>query len=144
MGSIIDQYNKQVLNRLSSADTETPPCNCRNKRDCPLEGKCRTKCVIYKTSVCTTNGKTMPYYGCCAKEFKARYYSHKQGFKTSYKRYQTELLRLVRLLKDEGYIPVIKWSIVCKAKPYTSGVVLPTVLCRKTGYLVGRPRYNVE
>ena len=48
MGSIIAQHNKQVLNRLSSADTETPPCNCRNKRDCPLEGKCRTKCVIYK------------------------------------------------------------------------------------------------
>ena len=51
MGSIIAQHNKQVLNRLSSADTETPPCNCRNKRDCPLEGKCRIKCVIYKASV---------------------------------------------------------------------------------------------
>ena len=57
MGSIIAQHNKQVLDRLSSADTETPPCNCRNKRDCPLEGKCRTKCVIYKASVCTPNVK---------------------------------------------------------------------------------------
>ena len=43
MGSGNAQHNKQVLNRLSSADTETPPCNCRSKRDCPLEGKCRTK-----------------------------------------------------------------------------------------------------
>ena len=50
IGSIIAQHNKQVLNRLSSADTETPPCNCRNTHDCPLEGKCRTKYVIYKAS----------------------------------------------------------------------------------------------
>ena len=51
MGSIIAQYKKQVLNRLLSANTETPPCNCRNKRDCPLEGKCRTKCVICKALI---------------------------------------------------------------------------------------------
>ena len=44
MGSA--QRNKQVLIRLSSADTETPPCNFRNKRDCPLKRKCRTKSVI--------------------------------------------------------------------------------------------------
>ena len=116
MGSIIAQHNKQMLNRLSSADTETPPCNCRNKRDCSLEGKCRTKCVIYKASLCTPNGKTMSYYGCCEIDFKACYYNHKQSFKTSSKRHQTELSRLVWRLKDEGHIPVIKWSIVCNAK----------------------------
>ena len=112
MGSIIAQHNKQVLNRHSSADTETPPCNSRNKRDCPLEGKCRTKYVIYKASVCTPNGKTMSYYGCCEKNFKARCYNHKQSFKTS-------------SVQQQRY-------------------VLPTVLGRKTGYLEGRPRYNVE
>ena len=121
MGSIIGQRNKQVL--LSSADTETPPCNCRNKRDCPLEGKCRIKCVIYKASVCTPNGKTMSYYGCCETDFKARYYNHKQSLKTSSKRHQTELSRLVWQFKDKGRIPVVKWSIVCNAKPYSSGAM---------------------
>ena len=112
-----------MLNRLSSADTVTPPCNRRNRRDCPLEGKCRTKCVIYKASVCPPNGKTMSYYGCCEKDFKACYYNHKQSFKTSSKRHQTELFRLVWRLKDEGHIPVIKWSIVFNAKPYSSGAM---------------------
>ena len=70
MKSIIAQHNKQVLNRLSSADTETPPCNCRNKRDCPLEEKCCTKCVIHNASICTPNGKTISYYGCCKTDFK--------------------------------------------------------------------------
>ena len=68
MGSIIAQHNKQVLNRLLSADTETSPCNRRNKRDCPLEEKC-IKCVIYEASICTPNGKTMSYYGCCETDF---------------------------------------------------------------------------
>ena len=124
MGSIIAQHNKQVLNRFSSGDTETPPCNCRNMRDCSLQEKCRTKCVIYKASVCTPNGKTMSYYGYCETDFKARYYNHKQSLKSSSKRHQTELSRLVWRLKVEGYIPVIKWSIVCRAKPYSSGEVV--------------------
>ena len=46
-----------------------------------------------------------------------------KGFKTSSKRHQTELSRLVWRLKDEGHIPVIKWSIVCTAKPYSSGAM---------------------
>ena len=88
-----------------------------NKHDCPLEGKCHTKCVIYKASICTPNGKTMSYYGCCETDLKARYYNHKQSLITSSKKHQTELSKLVWQFKDEGYIPVIKWSIVCKAKP---------------------------
>ena len=116
MESIIAVHNKLVLNRLSSADTETPPCNCRYKRDCPLEGKCRNKCVIYKASMCTPNGKTKSYYGCCETDFKARYYNHKQSFKTSSKTHQTELSKLVWRFKDEDHILVIKWFIFCKAK----------------------------
>ena len=136
MGSIIVQHKKQVLNRLSSADTETPPCNCCNKRNCPLEGKCRTKCVIRRASICTRNGKTMSYYGCCETDFKTRYYNHKQSFKTSSKRHQTKLSKLVWRLKDEGHIPIIKWSSVCKAKPYSSGTMqCQLCLAKKTGHL---------
>ena len=34
-----------------------------------------------------------------------------------------ELSKLVWRLKDEGHIPVIKWSIVYKAKQYSSGAM---------------------
>ena len=27
------------------------PCNCKNLHDCPLNGKCRTKSIIYKASI---------------------------------------------------------------------------------------------
>ena len=84
-------------------------------------------------------------YCCCETDFKAYYYNYKQSFKILSKRHQTELSKLVWQLKDEGHIPVIKWSIVCKAKPHSSGCkALPTVIDRKTGYLAGRPRYDLK
>ena len=104
MGSIIAQHNKQELNRFSSADTKILPYNCHNKHNCPLEGKCRTKCVIYKASICTSNGKTMPYYDCCETNSKARYYNHKQSFKSSSKIHQTELSKFAWRLKNEVLI----------------------------------------
>jgi len=63
----------------------------------------------------------MAYYGCCATDFKARYYNHTQSFKNPSKRFQTELSKLVCNLKDAGHTPAIKWSILCKAKPYAGG-----------------------
>ena len=93
---IIAEQSKQVLNRLSSADTAArfgvaknrpfndhkASCYCRNKSDCPLEEKCRTTCVIYKALICTPNGKTISYYCCFETNFKAYNYNHKQSFKT--------------------------------------------------------------
>ena len=108
MGSIIAQHNKQMFNWLSSADVGTPPFNCLNKRDCPEEGKCHTKCVAYKASICTPNDKTMSYLGCWETDFKPRYYNHKQSFKTSSKRHQAELSKLVWRLGDESRTAVIK------------------------------------
>ena len=143
MGSIIAQHNKQMLNRLSSADTETLLCNCCNKHNRPLKGKCRTKCVIYKASICTPNGKTMSHYGCWETDFKAHYYNHKQSFKTLSKRHQTELSTLAWRLKGSQSGHKMVHRLQSKAAQQRR-YALPTVLGRKTGYLVGRPRYNVE
>ena len=71
---------------------------------------------------CTPNGKTMSYYDCsCETDFKARNYNHKQSFKTLPKRHQIEFSKLVWQFKDEGHIPINKWSIVCKVKRYSCG-----------------------
>ena len=32
-------------------------CNCRQKNNCPLDGKCLTKCVVYKATVTETDTK---------------------------------------------------------------------------------------
>ena len=45
VGNIIKSHNKKLIN---SSNHHEQPCNCRKKEDCPLEGKCRTKNIIYK------------------------------------------------------------------------------------------------
>ena len=82
----------------------------------------------------------MSYYACCETYFEDRYYNHKQSFKTSSKRHQTELSKLVWRIKDDGHIPVIKWSIVCKAKACSSGAMhCQLCLAKKLAILRANP-----
>ena len=41
MTSIISNYNKAILRKHSTITDPTPPCNCKTKTKCPLDGKCR-------------------------------------------------------------------------------------------------------
>ena len=111
---IITQNNEQVLDRLSSADTDKPPCNCRNKRDCQLKVKSRAICVIYKASICIANGKTILHYRAVTRQIlKLVITTTSKALKFCSKEHRRELSKLVWRLKNEGYVPVIKLSIVC-------------------------------
>ena len=46
MAAIISRHNKIVLFNKTTANSTTPPCNCRNKLSCPLEGKCRKSSIV--------------------------------------------------------------------------------------------------
>ena len=80
MATIISRHNKIVLFNKITANSTTPPCNCRNKVSCPLERKCRESSVVYKAWLISGNAANN-YYGCCETEFKARFYNHNQSFK---------------------------------------------------------------
>ena len=74
--TIIDNHNKKIIKQnATQQDETTPPCNCRNKTSCPLDGECRTSNIIYKATV-TTEDKTETYVGLTANEFKTRYRNH--------------------------------------------------------------------
>ena len=75
MMSIFNNHNKKLLHPHTK--DIALPCNCRNLPDCPLNGKCRTKSIIYKASVSTPNSPTQHYFGCCETEFKTRFYNHR-------------------------------------------------------------------
>ena len=49
MLSIITEHNKKFLNK--KVETEERKCNCRDKTNCLMEGKCLTKCIVNKASV---------------------------------------------------------------------------------------------
>ena len=108
-----------LQNRAEPCRT-TPPCNCRNKANCPLEGKCRENSIICKATL-KFNGIARQYYGCSETEFKTRFNKHKQSLVHQHKRIAMELLKAVWNAKVVGTNPRIEWSIAAKTSPYQPG-----------------------
>ena len=98
-------------------------CNCQNKGNCPLAGKCLTKALVYQATIKTNdNSPDYAYYGSTANSFKERYNGHlynlrhpdKPGTALSSKAHELEA----------SQPPVqyqIKWSEVDKCYPLRPG-----------------------
>ena len=86
MKNIINTHKKINLPKDNIART----CNCIRKHQCPLNKKCLTSNVLYKTSITSNeeNPKTKIYYGVCETAFKRRYANHKKTFNSI--KYQTD------------------------------------------------------
>ena len=61
MNNIINAHNKRIL--LPTNASNIPSCNCRKKDECPLEGKCLQRNVIYKCQVSTNEDECVSYIG---------------------------------------------------------------------------------
>ena len=53
--SIINNHNQRIL-ELAQASEEEKPCNCRDKQLCPLNGRCNTRCIVYKPTPVLASG----------------------------------------------------------------------------------------
>ena len=90
----ISNNNHRLLQllRMKESAQVSKLCNCRHKNSCPLDGKCLTKCVVYKATVTeTTSNNQETYIGLTENEFKTRFNLHKSSFKLEYKRTSTTL-----------------------------------------------------
>ena len=69
--SNISSHNHLVLKK-ANASTNAKLCNCREKNDCPLGGKCLTSSVVYQAAITTkdTAHQTKNYIGVTAGPFK--------------------------------------------------------------------------
>ena len=70
--------NSKLLENIISKDFKVLPCNCRNKKNCPYNGKCRNSIVIYQ-ACCLTTGKK--YIGNMQQHVKTRIQQHVQDTK---------------------------------------------------------------
>jgi len=115
---IINAHNKHVS---SPKVTEKLPCNCRRKKECPLDGDCREKSVIYKCEVTATEVDKKVYIGLTEKDFKTRFNTHKQSLTNKKYKNSTSLSSYVWELKERNVSPVLKWSILKYAHAYSNG-----------------------
>ena len=114
--STIKAHNNKIINTDNKRTPET--CNCRNKDECPLPGKCTTTNIIYEAKI-TTPSEEKTYIGLTANSFKTRYTSHKASFNHRSKRNQTELSKYIWQLKDDETPYTLTWSKKRHAQPYS-------------------------
>jgi hypothetical protein len=123
MANIIKQHNAKILKSNKPSCQDQRQCNCRSKPNCPMDGQCLSKCIIYKAEVSTETPNSVPmvYYGASESEFKSRYNNHTKSFKHTKYRNETELSKFIWNLKDNKIKHSIKWSIAAHASPYRCG-----------------------
>ena len=137
--SMIDTHNKRATNRVDSQTSGAPrTCNCRNKNDCPLEGKCLEKSVIYQATVTTAN-TTETYVGLTENEFKTRYGGHKTSFNNYNRRHATELSKYVWSLKEKNTDYTLRWRILTKARAYSNTSKKYNLCLEEKYYITCRP-----
>ena len=113
MPNINGIINKSNIAKLCKEKNKViAKCNCRDKVRCPLEGKCKQECVVYKVEVYSDpNNKRNKkiYFGSTQGDFKTRYYNHKTSFSHEKYRHSTTLSSYVWELKDnKGIDPIMK------------------------------------
>ena len=110
MYNILSNHNKRLLNELTTRDRNpnVESCNCRNKEECPLGGRCTTRNVVYQACISPMEQQRdgdRVYIGISAGNRKQRWYSHRHSFSNPKLRYQTALSKYYWGLKDQGLLP---------------------------------------
>ena len=126
MGMLIKKINKKKLEKVSENRPQLPNtpqltnCNCRNKQNCPLNGKCLESSLVYEAEL-KTEDDTFNYIGFTEGTIKDRITKHKTSFKHPHYRNNTELSKKVWELKEGPANFIINWKILSRARAYSGG-----------------------
>ena len=137
MSSAIKQHNYKVLSTTKNVDRL---CNCRNKENYPLDGKCLQTCIVYKADVIANKGSHI-YYGASDGEFKSRYNNHTNSFRHRHHGQDTELSKHIWKLQDKGINFNVKWSVAAYASTYRCGS-RRCELCLTEKYVTARANHK--
>ena len=140
MKAIITNHNVKLLNhKPASGETQTNPkrCDCRGGPvDCPVNGDCQEKDVIYSSEV-TSNTGVRRYYGSCSTTFKARYGNHVSDSNLPHRKEATTLSVHKWSLKDNNLNFTQTWNFKAHARSYTPEIGYCN-LCLTEKYLINR------
>ena len=111
MAMLIKGHNTALLNPKEK-DLE---CNCR--AECPLDGKCRAKNVVYGATVRTPDS-SKKYVGLTASECKTQHTSHKMSMRRERYANSTELSKYIWQLSSQQTEYSLSWTILERVSPY--------------------------
>lgn len=124
MERIIKNHNAKISKQnKAEADGNAMQrkCNCRAKKECPLNGECLTESVVYQAEVKAKNSnETKKYIGLTEGPFKQRYYGHTSSFRHEKQEKSTGLSKYVWRKKRSGEEYTITWSTLRRAVAYSN------------------------
>ena len=107
-----------IKKHATSQNPEERTCNCNGGiTNCPLQGQCLQKGLIYKASINSgTEEKT--YIGQAGNTFKERFANHKSTFKSKKYENSTALSKYIWKMKENKTEFKLKWSKLASASSY--------------------------
>ena len=106
--------NKQSQSNILRAQPQNTPktCNCLKKEDCPMNGFCLTKSLLYYATItCDKENYTKLYKGICETTFKKRYANRKKSFNVPTYKNDTKRSTEYWTLKTKQLNPKVSWQI---------------------------------
>jgi len=141
IAAAMSTHNKQLLKTSHQASTHTSEpvsdnktCNCRNSINCPLNGNCLQKTVIYQATVNSINSKET-YVGLTEQDFKTRYRNHATSFNNAKYKNSSELSKHIWFLKSNNTDYEIKWDILARSSGYNPSTKT-CMLCLTEKYFI--------
>ena len=136
VSKIIAAHNAKLLNQ----NKEDPPCNCRVKSNCPLDGKCRAENVIYQATVTTEQvPPVLDTYIGMTTSFKDRFRGHSSSFENEKFKNQTTLSQHIWSLKDRAINFKVSWKIIGRAKSFSPVTGVCRLCTLEKFYLMTKP-----
>ena len=110
--ALISRQNHKTLSQQQAVQ---PTCNCRDKAECPLPGRCTIESVCYRADVTRLDtGAVETYTGVTKDSFKKRYSGHKSSFNNKKYEHSTTLSSYVWKLKNENVPYRVSWDILSR------------------------------
>ena len=130
----ISAHNLKILKNSSEGGDIIEPCK-HHKSECPVQGKCKQKGVVYHATVESGDNKIEHYIGLTETTFRQRWSTHNSSFNTRNPKNKCGLSEHIWKLQDQNISYNIKWEIVSKAKPYNP-VTGVCSLCNREKYFI--------
>jgi hypothetical protein len=125
MKSVLDAHNRGIIdnNNGSGTNIDSRNCNCRRAQDCPFEGSCLSKNVIYRADVSIPSdpSKCKVYIGSTTRAVKVRCGEHKADCNNTSGR-STKLSKYILSLKEQNKEYNIRWKIINTSNQSTPSV----------------------
>ena len=118
VAAIINGHNRSILE--DNKPDEGGGCNCRTPANCPLQGECLKKGVMYEATVTSdlANYGEQPYIGISGPIWKSRFQNHVKSFNHERYRNETELSKEIWRIKEKNGNYHVSWRILKQYPTY--------------------------